>query len=280
MPNERNKNKNAFSKSFKRCRDDNNNTHSHVSKVDNERRRRISPLSFISPPESPATTKLTSPSLKIWNHPPLEESFVITQSSDSEMEMDDEESSIVHTCASPLAPPMLYPSHRKRARIDGNYTFSMERTKLIDYCKDDVSTKKGHEWWKRRPKQETPKPNTCFICHSPTPLKDSERDIPCVTQQEEQKNSLFSYFQSQSLSSSSKGQKCQQIGQGSKSMSPSSCHYCERISCQSCTITCERCSGRFCKFCSTINYDGPVERTFCLDCETMEGGIDDDISME
>ena len=353
---DRKKRKRAFSKSLKRCRDVHKeykvNHHpnaNHVNLDDNlddnlndGRRRRRPSRCFISPPESPAMTiTMTSPSFqRCWNHQPLEESesFVITQSSDSEMDLDldEEETSLVPTSllsslsssslSSPISPPPPPSLYRKRARLDFNYNFSMEdrtRTTLLDCndqyqhpyqeCQHDATDSKSRhhcrqEWWKQRPKLPTHvSPNTCFICHSPTPAENSDgeedrKSCPMIHKQEvkQQTNSLLSYFVSQSPSSTRvKPLKCQPghavvpaqtqgrgggRQQGRKSMSvSSSCHYCERISCQSCTLTCERCSGRFCKFCSTINYDGPMERTFCLDCQSMEGGAinddDDDVSM-
>jgi len=48
-----------------------------------------------------------------------------------------------------------------------------------------------------------------------------------------------------------------------------------------CTKTCERCAGGYCIFCSSINYDRPEERTFCLYFEEDpdDEGVDEDVVM-
>lgn len=63
-----------------------------------------------------------------------------------------------------------------------------------------------------------------------------------------------------------------------------SCNYCDRLSCSTCRRTCERCVKVYCTFCSTINYDRPAERMFCLDCEQSlddgGGGVEEDVMMD
>mmetsp|Transcript_17457 Transcript_17457/g.21312 ORF Transcript_17457/g.21312 Transcript_17457/m.21312 type:complete len:456 (+) Transcript_17457:102-1469(+) len=51
----------------------------------------------------------------------------------------------------------------------------------------------------------------------------------------------------------------------------SNCAYCDRLACTSCIASCENCNGSFCKFCYTIDYNGPMERMFCLDCHQLIG---------
>jgi hypothetical protein len=45
------------------------------------------------------------------------------------------------------------------------------------------------------------------------------------------------------------------------------CNYCLRPCCRDkCSGECQSCGESFCFYCSTINYDMPSERRFCLDC--------------
>jgi len=44
------------------------------------------------------------------------------------------------------------------------------------------------------------------------------------------------------------------------------CHFCNKDVCAGCVATCERCSGCFCRFCTTQNYSGMYAATMCLDC--------------
>jgi len=53
------------------------------------------------------------------------------------------------------------------------------------------------------------------------------------------------------------------------------CSFCDRIVCRpSCIHSCERCYGRFCTFCSTVNYNGRLERIYCLDCNTFVSSVE------
>lgn len=101
-----------------------------------------------------------------------------------------------------------------------------------------------------------------------------------------QKNSLLSYFRTTTTRSPPSVLHPSVVKERfspTTSMTLETCHYCDRLSCSTCRRTCERCAKGYCTFCSTINYDRPVERMFCLDCEQsldVGGGGDEDVMMD
>ena len=48
------------------------------------------------------------------------------------------------------------------------------------------------------------------------------------------------------------------------------CSFCSKGICLSCIVHCEGCTQQFCKFCSCKNYTLTIERTFCLDCASVD----------
>ncbi|XP_014670691.1 PREDICTED: uncharacterized protein LOC106811540 isoform X2 [Priapulus caudatus] len=58
--------------------------------------------------------------------------------------------------------------------------------------------------------------------------------------------------------------ECHQCKKSSESWSI--CGFCESKMCLPCSLTCSRCSGLFCNFCSVVNYETSEDRIFCLNC--------------
>ena len=45
------------------------------------------------------------------------------------------------------------------------------------------------------------------------------------------------------------------------------CYHCRRAVGDGAAVACHGCCRRFCALCSTLNYDAPEDRAFCLDCD-------------
>ena len=87
-------------------------------------------------------------------------------------------------------------------------------------------------------------------------------------------HSLLNYFPKSKLSTKKPAFKSSTIGVD-KQFSPIkesqiSCHYCDKLTCQSCIRQCELCSGDFCTFCSKVDYRGVVEKILCFECVNEE----------
>jgi hypothetical protein len=99
-----------------------------------------------------------------------------------------------------------------------------------------------------------------------------------------QKNSLLSYFKPKTTISSCISKNSSNLQPNQQQKTLVACSYCDRLACNpACVQTCESCTKLYCTFCSTINYDGPTERTFCLDCSHQlptSTSNDDDNRME
>lgn len=241
----------------------------------------MKPSFFVSPPQSPARQKFVVSPLFQNN------TTVITQSSDSEMDFEDYYE--VHS---------LHNVPNKKKRI-GNYHQELISDELQSNAKDSSSSV---AWWKKKKKKkaigsQTAKPahnhstpQICFVCQTPAQqLPDSsiKKDWQSLLESKpppKQKNSLLSYFHT------SNGARSSTTTNNSRQKSTTIttldvCTHCDHYSCSICSHTCERCAGRFCSFCSTINYDGPTERMLCLECNRLASGEifcqeDNDVMMD
>ena len=134
------------------------------------------------------------------------------------------------------------------------------------------------EWWKQKPVSapatmevtNNNKASSCFICQRP---RHYQRQI----QQEHEikpSNSLLSYFPTTRISSGATAMCMDTKPAAVESFHK--CSFCDRQACVSCTRQCERCQQKFCSLCSTADYSGPLERSFCLDCHAIETREADD----
>ncbi|XP_078001207.1 uncharacterized protein LOC144453740 [Glandiceps talaboti] len=46
------------------------------------------------------------------------------------------------------------------------------------------------------------------------------------------------------------------------------CNYCDKPICSHCHQRCDNCSGVYCLFCTTVNYDDRYEKRFCVNCSS------------
>ena len=130
-------------------------------------------------------------------------------------------------------------------------------------------------WWKQKPvaarapmmlggNHDDATTVCCFICKRPEQKPQSCGNMPC--------NSLLSYFSTISSGTSSgtmtaAAMDTKPVDTHNKTMSLlQKCTFCDRTACPSCTRQCEECHFHFCSLCSTANYSGPYERSYCLDC--------------
>ena len=260
----------------------------------------ISPLSpaqpsfFIYPPQSP-------------NPPPHQHQnyTVVTQSSDGEM--DTAEDCDART--------------RRRRRHNSSHCQPQQQNKKFRTMESHPLPQRPNavEWWKRnqkpttqnhRPSSSSPSPpNECHVCESygepsssspsnethtfPRNQENDRHRQPAIEgrKPKRQTNSLLSYFRATTMTN---------VPFATATIAPDAsapppprpmrtailrtCYYCDRWCCSTCTRTCERCAGGYYTFCSTINYDRPEERTYCLDCEEDPdddggGGVDEDMVM-
>jgi len=237
-------------------------------------------------------------------HETYSSSYVISQSSDSEMEGEED----ITSQSLPSGDHNKKPqdgffdgicSHTKRARTNGS-TLPPQTSSIDNRSKSPEKV----EWWKKKrnphfienqsihcptnSKSKRCANSICFVCQtthyatsdaSNAVSKESvliDKTIASMTQQ----NSLLSYFRTSPSNTTANVSRMKNINQDSRNSMKlplaldhlnklSSCNYCDKLACVSCTRTCGRCTGQFCTFCSTINYDGPVERTFCSDCDQI-----------
>jgi hypothetical protein len=164
-------------------------------------------------------------------------------------------------------------------------------------------------WWKDQKRTRTQrknvaktdicKENLCHVCNTAiTPPTTNILKKPSKSHPKKQSNSLLSYFHRNSNSNPSKPNSLStpchnDLGSGSgwrpdsgamsvesakthsTAIETQSCAYCDRPACDSCIRSCEGgCQLHFCTFCSTINYDGPIERVFCFNCDEIQGDSD------
>lgn len=134
------------------------------------------------------------------------------------------------------------------------------------------------EWWKQK---STPHDN--IEIKQPSLTTDPDRCHVCCESQNNppQKNSLLSYFCTVTTAlprNQPTGKAI--VKRGGVPTAVSTCQYCDRRCCGACTQICERCKGSYCTFCSNIDYSGPVERTFCPDCEDGCESVDEDVIMD
>jgi len=123
----------------------------------------------------------------------------------------------------------------------------------------------------------------CFICNHPSnSLKNNDSvDVSILSHDPinnsndtRVKNSLLRYFSTTKPPPAMvHPQKCRVHYTPSPTTNPKDilepCSFCDRPVCQqTCIKVCEMCQGRFCTFCSTVNYSGRLERIYCLDCNT------------
>ena len=234
-------------------------------------------------------------------HETYSSSYVISQSSDSEMEDEEHIASQSLSSGDHNNKPQddFFDgncSHAKRVRTNGS-------TLPLSIDNRSRSPEKV-EWWKKKrapnfsenqsihyptnSKSKRCANSICFVCQTthyttsdasnPVPKESVliDKTIASMTQQ----NSLLSYFRTTPSNATANVSRMKNINQDSSNSMKrplaldhfnklSSCTYCDKLACVSCTRTCGRCTGQFCTFCSTINYDGPVERTFCSDCDQI-----------
>jgi len=130
------------------------------------------------------------------------------------------------------------------------------------------------EWWKKKPAPETVREPSmsgtatlcCFLCNQPSPSPVT----PSFGVQNEKapktnSNSLLKYF-STSRATTSIGSCSSLSPQQHLQSKLSSCCFCERQACVTCSAICQECQHRFCTLCTTKDYSSTVERSFCLDC--------------
>lgn len=58
------------------------------------------------------------------------------------------------------------------------------------------------------------------------------------------------------------------------------CTFCDRQACTSCTRQCEQCHFHFCSMCSTADFSGAFERSFCLDCARTRQATENDMHID
>ena len=143
----------------------------------------------------------------------------------------------------------------------------MERSThtLSDHCGAvlDMIETKSHEWWKQKPAplpaEKSCQASSCFICRRPRLQEHQHERMPS--------NSLLSYFPTKASSPTTP----MSMDTTPAIESFHSCSFCDRQACASCTRQCEGCHEGFCSLCSTMDYSGRTERSFCLDCHAMRG---------
>ena len=235
---------------------------------------------------------------------------IITQSSDSEMEMEDEDTSPNFFRDSFVSTDR---TQRKKCRND-NYMFHPTinaSTPSTVIASPNPNTKASanvknqqQDWWKKQIRRDQTPPGPvskaldqsckCHVCQAPASqiqsqimtheaTKDTnERQIKLnATSLPKQKNSLLSYFNPTKVvrnptAPTMDSRKCQPV-----SMKPSllSCAYCDRSACASCMRSCEGgCNESYCTFCSRIDYEGIQERIFCFGCHDENSSCRMDIS--
>ena len=230
---------------------------------------------------------------------------VITQSSsdDSEMETEMDEDDSVKMFHSSPHHSISGIHHIKRSRTD-QYTFSLKSTAESATEKSDRSVQTC--WWKKNQKHTRTSRNDantaksslclCHVCNNATSTSCTASSLkqPSKPNAQKQSNSLLSYFHRHP--NPTKPPSCQSpsgpnsypitissafnsSNTAAAALIPSqtlqSCAYCDRPACSSCTRACEGgCNLHFCTFCSTINYDGPMERVFCFNCHEGSGDFD------
>jgi hypothetical protein len=240
---------------------------------------------------------------------PLAESApfaIITQSSDSEMEMEDEDTSQNIFTDNSVCTDR---SQRKKCRID-NYMFhpavkaSIPSTIIASpnpntNASANVKNQQHQYWWKDQiPSDSVSKALEqsckCHVCQAPASQIQSQimtheaakdtngRQMKLnATSLPKQKNSLLSYFNptkaiQNPTAPSMDSRKFQPV-----SMEPSlsSCAYCDRPACASCIRSCEGgCNEGYCTFCSRIDYEGIQERIFCFSCQDENSSCRMDVS--
>lgn len=207
---------------------------------------------------------------------------VVTQSSDSEMDTAEDDD---------------VPGTRRRRRHTSDRRHQRRNKKIrTTGSYPPPQRPNGFEWWKQNRKPTvgdrhggTDLPpssqiaNTCHVCESRGEGPPNGTRADSLTARDDrhrrpetgggrrtqgQKNSLLAYFRATTTAAPSPRAP---VVPGASAPPPRpaalrTCHYCDRWCCATCVRTCERCAGGFCTFCSTINYDRPEERTFCLDC--------------
>ncbi|GFH51238.1 hypothetical protein CTEN210_07714 [Chaetoceros tenuissimus] len=211
---------------------------------------------------------------------------VITQTSDSEMEEEEQ-----------------YSQRKKMRTDDSRFSSSMDSSfnSISTPTRDTVSANIQQSWWKK--KQSSPQNTsfqnnnrfaseestcTCHVCKSniPTKLEQAEKITPAsyrntqATAPVKQKNSLLAYFQhSKSLQNGENGpsfqtkqtEKGMNSGRSNCGKISHLCSYCDRPACSNCTRQCEgECKAFFCTFCSRVDYEGVRERIFCFHCQDEE----------
>lgn len=129
------------------------------------------------------------------------------------------------------------------------------------------------EWWKQKPaianaslpsiqqaNNNSNQATACFICQRPRQQQAQSSDGTNPS------NSLLCYFSSTKPCLMSSAPMSLDTNQETFQK----CSFCDRQACTCCTRQCERCLQKFCSLCSTTDYSGPLERSFCIDCLAME----------
>jgi hypothetical protein len=149
----------------------------------------------------------------------------------------------------------------------------------------NISSNDSKPWWKQKPLTTTRAPmihnrndkaTCCFICKRLHPQEEPQScgNMPC--------NSLLSYFPTTTRAASTGTMTAAMdtkpsVDTNNKNMFLRKCTFCDRAACPSCTCQCEECHFHFCSLCSTANYSGPYERSYCLDCnDTVAANRRDD----
>lgn len=150
----------------------------------------------------------------------------------------------------------------------------------------NIPSNDSKPWWKQKPLATTRAPMIhnsndktarCFICKRLHPQEQPQScgNMPC--------NSLLSYFPTTTTRAASTGTMTAamdtkpSVDTNNKNMFLRKCTFCDRAACPSCTCQCEECHFHFCSLCSTANYSGPYERSYCLDCnDTVAANRRDD----
>eukprot|EP01112_Ceratiomyxa_fruticulosa_P019272 TRINITY_DN6289_c0_g1_i2.p1 TRINITY_DN6289_c0_g1~~TRINITY_DN6289_c0_g1_i2.p1 ORF type:complete len:162 (-),score=13.56 TRINITY_DN6289_c0_g1_i2:107-592(-) len=94
-----------------------------------------------------------------------------------------------------------------------------------------------------------------------------QRTVAMMMSASSSQNSIKSIFNNSSSpsSSSSRCHVCQKYFS-----SLTKCEFCLEKVCQPCSSLCDECNGTYCRFCSTSNFEGKYDRTFCLTCDGKE----------
>lgn len=148
----------------------------------------------------------------------------------------------------------------------------------------NMSVDKPIEWWKQKPiaantanqhstpmsvNNDTTQASACFICQRPQEEQQSR-----YGQGNAPSNSLLCYFSTTRTTSSSSSTTPMNMDTKPPAIEKSTifqkCTFCDRPVCTSCTRQCEKCQQTFCSLCSTADYSGRLERSFCLDCHAIE----------